>query len=105
MATLEGARALGLGHDLGSLVVGKKADFIALDLNRVENLVDAAQASAQDLYSAIVYSASPANVVKTWVDGRLVYDQGEFPGFDADALKQRALQERRLLLDTLGQAR
>jgi 5-methylthioadenosine/S-adenosylhomocysteine deaminase len=105
MATIDGARALGLGDELGSLSVGKKADFVALDLNRIENMVDCASAGAQDLYSAIVYSASPANVAKTWVDGRLVYDRGEYPGFDAANLKQRALRERRLLLDTLRQDR
>ncbi len=64
MATLNGARALGLAADTGSLVVGKSADLIAVDLN-----VPATQ-PLYDPISQIVYAASRDQVTHVWVAGR-----------------------------------
>jgi 5-methylthioadenosine/S-adenosylhomocysteine deaminase len=64
MATLAGARALGLDQDIGSLKAGKAADFIALDLG---------ESSAQPLYNAIsqiVYASARHNVTDVFVAGR-----------------------------------
>ena len=51
MATINGARALRLDKEIGSIEVGKKADLIALDMNRIETL------PINNLFSSIVYSA------------------------------------------------
>ena len=51
MATINGARALRLDKEIGSIEVGKKADLIALDMNRIETL------PIINLFSSIVYSA------------------------------------------------
>jgi len=51
MATINGARALRLDKEIGSIEVGKKADLIALDMNRIETL------PLNNLFSSIVYSA------------------------------------------------
>ncbi len=68
MATVEGARALGL--DAGTIAVGKKADFVLLDpdagFTRPTSWRD-------DPYGPIVYSFDRSNVVGTWVDGVLRY--------------------------------
>ena len=64
MATLNGARALGLGDETGSLVVGKSADVIAVDLN---------VPSTQPIYdpiSQLVYAACRDQVTHVWVAGR-----------------------------------
>lgn len=64
MATLYGARALGIDHMTGSLTAGKSADFIAIDLEQVET---------QPIYhpiSAIVYSAGRNQVTDVWVQGK-----------------------------------
>ena len=68
MATIEGARALGLEMEIGSLKSGKKADIIALNLNEPE-MIPAHPESADNLYSLIVYAASGRNVTDVWVDG------------------------------------
>ena len=64
MATLEGARALGIDDQVGSLEVGKRADLVAIDLDRphVQPVYDAA--------SAVLYAAGRGDVREVWVDGR-----------------------------------
>jgi 5-methylthioadenosine/S-adenosylhomocysteine deaminase len=66
MATLGGARALGIEHEIGSLVAGKKADLIALDLNEI----GWGPARAQDIYTALVYGISGMHVTDTMVNGQ-----------------------------------
>ena len=64
MATLNGAKALGIDHVTGSLTVGKSADFIAINLEEIETL---------PLYhpiSQIVYAASRTQVTDVWVMGK-----------------------------------
>jgi 5-methylthioadenosine/S-adenosylhomocysteine deaminase len=69
LATIEGARALGLQDEVGSIEVGKKADIIMLDM-RCPNLNPIH--GRETVISDLVYSASPANVDTTIVDGKLL---------------------------------
>lgn len=64
MATINGAKALGLGHVTGSLTVGKFADMAAIELDRLELL------PLFDVLSHIVYAATHASVSDVWVAGR-----------------------------------
>jgi 5-methylthioadenosine/S-adenosylhomocysteine deaminase len=66
MATLGGAECLGLDNQLGTLDIGKRADFVVVDLN------DPALQPLFDPVEAIVYSASRANIRATYVGGRQV---------------------------------
>jgi cytosine/adenosine deaminase-related metal-dependent hydrolase len=66
MATLGGARALGLDQEIGSLEPGKKADIIAVDLTSAHVVPTA------DPYSALVYACRPGDVLHVAVDGRIV---------------------------------
>jgi 5-methylthioadenosine/S-adenosylhomocysteine deaminase len=68
MATREGARALGLELEIGSIEVGKKADLILIDRHQ-PNL-----ALTTDPYSAIVYAARGTDVRTTIVDGQVLMD-------------------------------
>jgi len=63
MMTIEGARVLGLDHLIGSVEVGKRADLIVLDLDRLE------MAPPHDLAANLLYSASPRSVRDVIVDG------------------------------------
>ena len=69
LATIEGARALGIQDEVGSIEVGKKADIIMLD-TRSPNLNPIH--GKETVVSDLVYSASPANVDTTIVDGQLL---------------------------------
>jgi len=69
LATIEGARALGVQKEIGSIEVGKNADLIMLD-TRLPNLNPIH--GKETVVSDLVYSASPANVDTTIVDGRVL---------------------------------
>ncbi|WP_111656327.1 TRZ/ATZ family hydrolase [Isoalcanivorax indicus] len=64
MATLNGARALGLDQLTGSLVAGKQADIIAIDLSALETR------PVYDPIAQVVYAAGREQVTHTWVAGR-----------------------------------
>ncbi|MER6186537.1 amidohydrolase [Streptomyces sp. NPDC001652] len=66
MATIEGARALGLGERLGSLEAGKRADLVVLDLDAPH------LRPVHDPWSTLAYAAHSADVRDTVVDGRVL---------------------------------
>lgn len=84
MATLAGARALGLDDRIGSLEPGKAADLIAVDLGAVES---------QPLFnpvSQLVYGNSGSRVTHSWVAGRLLLEQRAPTGINVYELRERA---------------
>ncbi|GAB4259478.1 MAG: TRZ/ATZ family hydrolase [Methylomicrobium sp.] len=90
MATINGARALGLDHEIGSLTIGKSADIVAIDLSRIET---------RPLYcpvSQIVYAANREQVSDVWVAGKRLLKQRRLMTLDlpelidkVDSWKQR----------------
>jgi 5-methylthioadenosine/S-adenosylhomocysteine deaminase len=66
MATLGGARVLGMEAEIGSLEVGKKADVIVLDLNRPH------LQPVYNVVSQLVYAATGADVRDVIIDGKIV---------------------------------
>jgi cytosine/adenosine deaminase-related metal-dependent hydrolase len=70
MATLGGARAMGMEDLLGSVEVGKKADLALVALNGLHN----APAKDGDIYGQLVYQLKSSDVAVTMVDGKLVWD-------------------------------
>jgi len=95
MATIDGARAVGLEKEIGSIEVGKKADIIVIDYN------NAFMTPIHHPVSAMVYSALGSEVTTVMIDGRLVMRDGIVGTVDegtvrrqaqisADALTQRA---------------
>lgn len=72
MATIGGARALGREDALGTLEVGKKADAILFDPNRLKSM------PMHDPLATIVHSSSPENIDTTIVNGKVVYRRGRF---------------------------
>lgn len=70
MATIEGAKALGLDHEVGSIEVGKAADIVALDMS------GAGYSETPDPTTLLVYSGSGRDVRHVWVAGeQLVRDR------------------------------
>lgn len=91
MATREGARALGLEAEIGSIEAGKKADLIIVDRGR------APVAMGPDPYSTIVYSASARDVRTTIVDGEVLVGDFEPLRWDPADLARTARSEATLL--------
>lgn len=86
MATIDGARAVGLGHEIGSIEPGKKADLILLDLNRLHTFPSV----GTDPFSRIVYAATRAEVDTVFVDGRVVVENGRLTIMDEPTLLREA---------------
>jgi len=97
LATLGGARALGLESEIGSIEVGKRADLIALDLDGPH-----AQPAGADLISRIVYSARAADVRHVIVDGRVVVRDGALKTGDVAKIRETANKEARRLRRAVG---
>lgn len=89
-ATLGGARALKLDHEIGSLEKGKAADLIAVDLSSVCTL------PVLDPAAQLLYSAGRENVTHTWVSGNLIASRQQISRFidlaDIQSLNRTAEQ-------------
>jgi 5-methylthioadenosine/S-adenosylhomocysteine deaminase len=96
MATIEGARALGLDTEVGSLEPGKKADLVLFDLNHPEWV------PYDDPVQALVWSATPASISQTWVDGRALVAGGRVTTIDEAALRTEARERAGALLRRAG---
>jgi cytosine/adenosine deaminase-related metal-dependent hydrolase len=97
LATLGGARALGLETEIGSVEVGKRADVIVLDLDGPH-----AQPDEADLISRIVYSARAADVRHVVVDGRLVVKDGVLKTAKVEEIRRAANAQARRLRRAVG---
>jgi cytosine/adenosine deaminase-related metal-dependent hydrolase len=91
MATREGARALGLESEIGSIEAGKRADLIVIDRDRPH------LATSPDPISTIVYSARPSDVRTTIVGGEVVVDDFQLARADAAEIAATAHLEARAL--------
>ena len=89
MATIAGARALGKEDAIGSLVPGKAADMIAVDLGAIESQ------PVYDAASQVVYSASRRQVSDVWVAGRALLRDGALLTVDENRVLERAKHWRR----------
>ena len=78
MATLHGAKALGLEREIGSIEVGKRADLVVHRLDRPE-----AYPRFRDPVDNLVYFRASSTVDTVFVDGEAILDQGRFTRFDA----------------------
>lgn len=76
MATINGARALGLDSEIGSLETGKKADLLLLDLGGANLAPVAVNEHGGNLLWNLVFAAGPGNVSSVWVDGRKLIEDG-----------------------------
>lgn len=76
MATIDGARCIGLDHEIGSLEVGKKADLIAVrsDTPRMTPLFDSGRYA--NLHHNLVHAVRGSDVSLTMIDGHVVVEDG-----------------------------
>lgn len=95
LATLDGARALGLQDRVGSLEIGKDADLCALALGGAHTV------PVHDPLAVLLHSARASDVVLTAVRGEILYRDGAVKSLDAAALRPRVEQ----FADALRRAR
>ncbi len=88
MATAEGARALGLASEIGSLEVGKRADLIVVRTDGFH------QQPHYNPYSLLTYSTKAADVDTVIIDGRIVVEDGQVLTLDSDEILAQVLRYR-----------
>jgi 5-methylthioadenosine/S-adenosylhomocysteine deaminase len=91
MATREGARALGLDDEIGSIEPGKRADLIVVDRARAQLAPD------RDVWSTLAFAATGRDVRLTMVDGVVLVDQFELTQLDRGAISADARSAARVL--------
>lgn len=85
MGTINGARALGLDDEIGTVEVGKKADLILIDTNCANMVPD-----SSNLSSNIIYAANGSNVDTTICNGQILMENKELTTLDEQEIYQKA---------------
>ncbi len=101
MVTFEGARALRMEREIGSLEPGKRADVISIDLRR-SSMVPLHTASRSNVYSMIVYSATGADVCDVLVDGEWVIRERQSRKVDRAETHIHAAEQAKRLMTSAG---
>jgi 5-methylthioadenosine/S-adenosylhomocysteine deaminase len=83
-ATREAAKALGIDGQVGSIEIGKRADLIALDLNKAH------LTPIHDLFALLVFAAGRGDVAHVWVDGEQVVAHSKATRVEASDILARA---------------
>lgn len=84
VATINGAKALGIEHITGSLEPGKSADFIAINLNKLNSQ------PSYNIHSDIVYAISSQQVTDHWIKGKQLLKEGKLTEIDEVAILKNA---------------
>ena len=85
MGTINGAKALGLDDEIGSIEVGKKADLILIDTNNANMVPD-----SSILSSNVIYSANGSNVDTTICNGQILMENKKLTTLDENEIYQKA---------------
>ena len=88
MATINGARAMGMGDTLGSIEVGKFADLVALDMNSPETM------PLYNPISQLVYACNGSQVTHSWINGKLVLEDRKLKNVDLNGVIQKTQKWR-----------
>ena len=94
MATIDGANAIGIGDEIGSIEMGKRADLILISLARLE-----LTPRPVDIVSGIVYASQPSDVRTVIIDGQLVKTDGKLLTLDEQQVIKEANLEGSLLFE------
>jgi 5-methylthioadenosine/S-adenosylhomocysteine deaminase len=97
MATIEGAKALGMNNITGSLEVGKKADIIILGLNKPH------LTPLYNEYSHLVYAANGADVDTALINGKVVMENRRLLTIDETEVMQKVREIALNIKKSIGQ--
>lgn len=101
MATINGARALGMDDIIGSLEVGKRADIVIVDGNPLHN-IPRFDSNPEAPYSQLVYATHSSDVCHTLVHGKFLMRDRELLTIDETSLRERATSYAAEVGDFLG---
>jgi 5-methylthioadenosine/S-adenosylhomocysteine deaminase len=87
MATIDGARALGLEEEIGSIEKAKRADLLILNVNRLH------LTPRPDVVSSLVYAAERSDIETVLINGRIVLQNRQLKTIDEEEVKAAALEQ------------
>ena len=96
MATINGARALHMDSDIGSLEAGKRADIVIVDLDSLH------QTPRYNIYSSLVYATKASDVRTVVIEGRVVMRDRRLLTLDEELVKQKARAYRERISRSLS---
>ena len=96
MATIEGAMAIGLGEQIGSLEPGKAADLILVDLSAL-NLSPVLTGPVRNIVPNLVYAGNGSEVKMVVVEGKVLVRDGLVLSADEGAIRAEAQAQAELL--------
>jgi cytosine/adenosine deaminase-related metal-dependent hydrolase len=96
MATVNGARALGMQDEIGSIEKGKKADLTILNMRNIETT------PMLDVLNQIIYSTDGHAVKTVIIDGKIVMENRHLTTVDEDALVQKAQSRAEKIVEKAG---
>ncbi|MFC1863377.1 amidohydrolase [Thermodesulfobacteriota bacterium] len=99
MATIEGAKVLGMERMVGSIEIGKKADIVIVDINKPH------LTPIYNPYSHLVYTARGSDVSHSIINGRIVMNDRNLLMLDLDEIMDRAHNKSREILTWLPTSR
>lgn len=91
MATIGGARALKMDHEIGSIEVGKKGDLVLVELDGLH------QMPCYNIYSTLIYATSASDVHTVIIDGKVVMENRRLLTLDEGAIKKETSYYRQLV--------
>jgi 5-methylthioadenosine/S-adenosylhomocysteine deaminase len=95
LATIEGAKAIGVEAQLGSLEVGKIADIVIVDINKPHTI------PMYDPVSTLVYSSNGSDVDTVIVNGKLLVEKGKFTNIDEHDILKRAQEASQNIIERI----
>lgn len=97
LATIYGAQAISMDHEIGSLEIGKKADIVVLDCNKL-HMAPYIYGKYENFAANVVHSASGADIKMTICNGKTVVENHKLVGIDVEAMiDQYTLSTRDLI--------
>ncbi|TVY54012.1 Uncharacterized protein LSUE1_G010266 [Lachnellula suecica] len=96
MATINGAKAVGLDKEIGSLEVGKKADFVGIELKKAHQIPN------YDPVATVVYATSAGDVDLVVVDGKVVVEKGVLKTMDEKQVMEEGIKAGREVIKRAG---
>ena len=87
MSTIEGAKAVDMASEIGSIEVGKKADLVLVNMHSLHNT------PCTDMVANLVYSANQGDVLNVWIDGKEILTEGKFIDLNPDKIVREVNQQ------------
>lgn len=87
MATINGAKALGLDDKIGTIEEGKEADVIVMDMDKLHT------SPTNDIFSSIIFASDKENIEYVFSKGEMLLDQGNLTTLDEEEIKINIYQQ------------